>query len=224
MLKPADHRRIAAAIADVESRTSGEVFCIVAAEVSKYREVPLAYGAAAALLLPPAVLLLGLHPWTLGEFGGGWAEAPNLGDAITGALTTYAGLQAILFALTAFIVAIPPVRRALTPRFLKRHRVRRTAYAHFASTGLIHAEARTGILIFASVDDRQVELVADAAIHKEVGDTAWNAAVAALVAGVKAADPASGFVRAIEICGAALAEHFPPAGAHAPHGDGVVEL
>jgi putative membrane protein len=224
MLKPEDHRRIAAAIAAVEAKTSGEVFCIVAAEVSKYREVPLAYAAAVALILPPAALLLGLHPWTLGEFGDGWAQAPNLGDAITGALTSYAALQAILFAVTAFIVAIPAVRRILTPRFLKRHRVRRTAYAHFASTGLINAEARTGILIFASVDDRQVELVADAAIHKEVGDTAWNAAVAALVSGVKAADPALGFIRAIEICGAALAEHFPTTGAHAPHGDGVVEL
>ena len=224
MLKPQDHWRISAAIAEAEAKTSGEIFCIVAEEVSKYREVPLAYAAAVALILPPVALLLGLHPWTLADFGAGWSDAPNLGQAITQALATYAGVQAVLFALTAFLAAIPPVRRALTPRFLVRHRVKRTAYAHFASTGLSHVETRTGVLIFASLDDRQVELVADAMIHKEVGDTAWNAAVAALVGGVKSADPASGFVRAVEICGAALAEHFPAAGPHAPHGDGVVEL
>jgi putative membrane protein len=224
MLKPADHQRIAAAIAEAEAKTSGEIFCIVAEEVSKYREVPLGYAAAVALILPPVALLLGLHPWTLADFGAGWSDAPNLGQAITQTLAAYAGVQAVLFALTAFLVSIPPVRRALTPRFLVRHRVKRTAYAHFASTGLSHVETRTGVLIFASLDDRQVELVADAMIHKEVGDPAWNAAVAALVGGVKSADPASGFVSAVQICGAALAEHFPAAGPRASHGDGVVEL
>jgi putative membrane protein len=223
MLKPQDHRRIAEAISAAEANTSGEIFCIVAEEVSKYREVPLAWAAAVALILPPAAFLLGLHPWTL-DVGAGWTEAPNLGQAVTQALAAYAAAQAVLFALTAFLVAIPPVRRALTPRFLKQHRVKRTAYAHFASTGLANTEARTGVLIFASLHDRQVELVADEAIHKEVGDVAWDGAVAALVAGIKTPDPASGFIRAVEICGAALAEHFPTAGPHAPHGDGVVEL
>jgi len=224
MLKPSDHSRIAAAVAAAEAKTSGEIFCIVAGEVSKYREVPLAYAAAVALIAPPAALLLGLRAWTFGDFGAGWTGAPNVGETVTQALGAYAALQAILFALTAFIVAIPPVRRVLTPRFLKRHRVRRTAYAHFASTGLSHVEERTGVLIFASIDDKQVELVADAAIHKEVGDAAWNGAVAALVNGVKSGDPATGFVRAVEICGEALATHFPPGMAHASYGDGVVEL
>ena len=224
MLKPQDHQRIAKAVAVAEAKTSGEIFCIVAGEVSKYREVPLAYAAAVALIAPPAALLLGLHPWTLSTLGNGWASAPDLGQAVSQALGAYAALQAILFAITAFIVAIPPIRRALTPRFLKLHRVKRTAYAHFASTGLSHVETRTGVLIFASLDDKQVELVADEAIHWEVGDVAWDSAVAALVKGVKSRDPASGFVNAVEICGAALAEHFPPAGPHPDHGDGVVEL
>ena len=113
-------------------------------------------------------------PWTLSTLGNGWTAAPDLGQAVSQALGAYAALQAILFALTAFFVAIPPIRRALTPRFLKRHRVKRTAYAHFASTGLSHVETRTGVLIFASLDDKQVELVADEAIHREVGDIAWG--------------------------------------------------
>ena len=224
MLKPSDHQRITDAITRAEAGTSGEIFCIVAQEVSKYRETPLAYAAAVALILPPAALLLGLHPWTLAAFDAGWNDAPNLGQAVTQALAIYAAAQAVLFALTAFLVAIPPIRRALTPRFLKRHRVKRTAYAHFASTGLSHAETRTGVLIFASLKDRQVELVADEAIHREVGDVAWDGAVSALVAGIKSRDPASGFIRAVEICGAALTEHFPSKEPHQPHGDGVVEL
>ena len=225
MLKPQDHARIAAAIKAAEEKTSGEIFCLVAEEVSKYREVPLAWAAGVALILPPVALLFGLHPWTLVAFSdGGWGDAPGFGQAVSEALGAYALVQAVLFALTAAVVSIPAVRRRLTPRFLVRHRVKRTAYAHFASTGLSHVSDRTGVLIFASLGDRQVELVADEAIHREVGDPAWNAAVAALVAGVKSNDPASGFIRAVEICGAALAEHFPPTGPHVPHGDGVVEL
>lgn len=223
MLKPEDHRRIAEAISAAEAKTSGEIFCVVAQEVSKYREVPLAWAAATALLVPPAALLLGLQPWTLAGLGSSWADAPNLGDVITQSLAAYAVMQSALFALAAFVVAIPPVRRLATPRFLKRHRVKRTAYAHFASTGLSKSH-RTGVLIFASIEDRQVELVADEAIHHEVGDVAWNASVAALVAGVRSGDASSGFVRAIEICGAALAEHFPAKEPHTAYGDGVVEL
>ena len=50
-------------------------------------------------------------------------------------------------------------------------------------------------------------------IHKAVGEEPWNASVAAVVDGIKAGKAADGFVEAIEICGAALAEHFPPDGA-----------
>ncbi len=224
MLTQDDHRKIAAAIAQAEAQTAGEIYCIVTDEVSKYREVPIAWGAGAALLIPPAAILLGLRPFDLGAFGAGWNEAPNLGDAVTEALASYAVLQAVLFALVALVTAAPPVRRALTPAFLKRHRVTRIAQTHFLSTGMAQADHRTGVLIFASVKDRRVELLADAAIHAEVGDAAWDAAVAALVRGIRSADPATGFVEAIEICGRALAAHFPADGVRKAHGDGVVEF
>jgi len=38
----------------------------------------------------------------------------------------------------------------------------------------------------------------------------WEAAIDALIAGVKQGRPADGFVAAIGRCGAVLAEHFPP--------------
>jgi putative membrane protein len=224
MLTKADHKKIAAAIAAAEAKTSGEIYCIVTDEVSKYREVPIAWGAAAALLAPPAALLIGLRPWALGSVGAGWSDAPNLGDVVSEALAGYAVIQALIFAAVALIVAAPPVRRALTPTFLKRRRVKQVALTHLSSTGMTQADHRTGVLIFAALKDRQVELLADAAIHKEVGDAAWAAAVAALVRGVKSADPASGFVEAVGICGAALEAHFPAKGPHAQHGDGVVEF
>ena len=126
-------------------------------------------------------------------------------------LSTYSLVQAGLFlAVWRWSSALPAVRRFMTPRALKRHRVRQVARHHFAASGARVTDAEPHILIFASLLDRQVELVAHAAIHKAVGDAPWNDAVAAVAEGMRSeASPADGFVRAIEICGAALAEHFP---------------
>jgi putative membrane protein len=130
------------------------------------------------------------------------------------ALSSYTLLQAAIFVIVALIAALPGVRRALTPRFLKRHRVRQVARHHFAAAGAKLGHAEPHILIYASLDDRQVELVAHKAIHDAVGEGPWNAAVAAVSDGMKRGKPADGFVRAIEICGEALAAHFPANGPH----------
>jgi putative membrane protein len=217
MLSEADHRKIEAAVQAAEARTSGEIVCILSHEVSAYRETPLAWAAAAALLLPPLALVAGWRPGGLFGAGVDWT-ASQVGAVVTlfaHSLQSYAIVQVILFAITAAIVAIPPVRRLLTPATLKRHRVHRAALQQFLATGLHAAADRTGVVIFASQADRRVELLADDAIHAAVGDVAWNAAVKAVQDGMRRRDPASGFVKAIEICGDALAEHFPSTGPHA---------
>jgi putative membrane protein len=212
MLSEADHARIAAAIAEAESKTSGEIFCVLAQEVSRYREVPLVWAALAALLLPPLAVLAGLHPLVLADIFSGWTDDSMVESRILRVLTAYFLLQAGLFLIVALIVSLPKVRRALTPRFLKRHRVRQVARHHFVAGGARLTHAEPHILIYASVADRQVELVAHDAIHRAVGEGPWNAAVAAVTDGMKTGKPADGFVRAIEICGAALAAHFPADG------------
>jgi putative membrane protein len=118
----------------------------------------------------------------------------------------------VLFLVTALLVSQPRVRRLLTPRFLKRHRVRQVARHHFVASGARLSQDEPHILIYASLGDRQVELVAHEAIHRAVGDGPWNAAVTAVTEGMKSGKPADGFIRAIEICGEALAAHFPSDG------------
>ncbi len=214
MLTRADHARIADAITEAESKTSGEIFCVLAHEVSRYREVPLGWAAIVALAVPPLLVLAGLRRLALADIFSSWTD-DSLGmveDLILRALSTYSLLQAGLFLIVALVVALPMVRRVMTPRFLKRHRVRQLARHHFAAAGMRLSHAEPHILIYASLKDRQVELVAHDAIHKAVGDGPWNAAVEAVTDGMKAGKPANGFVRAIEICGAALAAHFPSDG------------
>jgi putative membrane protein len=51
-------------------------------------------------------------------------------------------------------------------------------------------------------------VLGDRGIHEKMG-AEWDRAVAALVEGMRANDPGKGFVDAIALCGAVLAEHFP---------------
>jgi putative membrane protein len=214
MLSKSDHDRITQAIADAKSKSAGEIFCVLTHEVSRYREVPLAWAAIAAFVLPPLFTFAGLS-WLV-QANPTWTDesARATKSVIMGALGSYTMLQAAIFVIVALIVAQPAVRRLLTPRFLKRHRVRQVARHHFAASGAKLSHAEPHILIYASLGDRQVELVAHKAIHDAVGDGPWNAAVQAVAEGMKEKKPAEGFIRAIKICGEALAAHFPANGPH----------
>ena len=167
MLTPEDHERITAAVAKAEEGTSGDIFCVLAGEVSTYREVPIAAGAATALLIPPIVLAFGLRPLMDAITAGGWtaSQASALPAELGSALTGYAVAQ---------------------------------------------------LLIFVALVERQVEVLADAAIHAKVGDTVWRQAADAVQAGMRQPDPTAGIEQAIAICGEALKAHFPSSDARTP--------
>jgi len=210
MLTAQDHRRIEAAVAEAEAGTSGDIVCVLAGEVSSYREVPIAWAAAVALLAPPIVLAVSLGP-LLNAITGGWtaAQASGLARQVGWALTGYAVLQLLLFALTALVVSLPPVRRALTPRFLKRHRVKKAALHQFVAAHSHARQSETGVVIFVALVERQVEILADAKIHEKCGEAVWAEAAKAIGDGMRAPDPTAGIEKAIAICGAALKAHFP---------------
>lgn len=229
VLSPDDHTRINAAIAKAETATCGEIFCVMARQASEYREVPFAWAAAAALVAPAFLIPLGFSPawfdWVPGF--GGWTAGHSAAAQATAASTliAYAVTQAAVFMVAAFVVSIPPIRRLLTPRSLKRDRAHRAALEQFLAKGMHLTTGRTGVLIYASLGDRQAEVIADEGIYAKVKPEVWNEALHRLTEGLGAGRPADGFVAAIETCGAVLAQHFPP-GAENPNEipDGLVEI
>lgn len=213
-----DKDRIEAAIQTAEDGTSGEIVCMLAREVSAYREVPLAWAAAVALVLPPLALAVGLRPLALAAQAGVWTAGQT--GAIEGelalGLAVFAAIQAVLFVAVYLIVHIPAVRRRLTPTALKRHRVARAAHHQFAAFAARAAGSATRVLIFVAFEDRHVEILADGAIHNRVGDSLWAGAARAVSSAMKpGGDPTSGIVAAIGLCGEALKQHFPADGTHA---------
>jgi putative membrane protein len=211
-LNSGEHARVASAIAAAEARTSGEIFCVLARRVSSYHDVSLAWAAAAALILPLGLIPLGFQPDWIPGMADSW-EAAHLAsrDISAGhALGAYAIVQAVLFLAVYLITRLPAVTRWVTPRAIRRARVRDAAVQQFLAHGLHVTEARTGVLIFAALSDHQVEIVADQGIHSRVDHSVWGDVAEALSQGLKRDDPAAGFEAAIGLCGEVLAQHFPP--------------
>lgn len=209
-----DHERIAHAIAQAEATTAGEIYCVVADEVSDYRETPLAWAAGAALVLPALALLLGFRPQALARAFGGW-EIGHVAAAdatVLSALSTYILLQAVVFVVVALVVAIPAVRRALTPTPVKAERVHDAALQQFVAKGMHLTEGRTGVLLFVALADHRAEVIADAGIYDAAPHQVWDEVVALLIGGVKRGAVGDGFVAAIERTGQILSQHVPPTG------------
>lgn len=211
-IKPDEHAAIAAAIAAAEAKTSGEIFCVLARQVSAYRDVSLIWAAAAALILPLGLIPLGFDARWFPGFTDTW-EAGHLAarDVTIGrTIGVYAVVQAAVFVFSYLLLRIPPLLRLLTPRSIRRDRARQAAMHQFLAHGLHVTQDRTGVLIFAALDDHQVEIIADEGIYSRVDPEVWAEAVAALTTGLKARRPVEGFQRAIDLAGGVLAEHFPP--------------
>jgi putative membrane protein len=202
MLSEEDERRVNAAVAEAERATSGEIFCIVTQRTSRYIETPLAYAVVAALLLPLGMVALGFHPWDIG-----WGAGETAPET---AVFSYTLLQALVFVVTLGLTSIRPIRMRLVPEPLKHSRVRRAAFQQFLAKGLHQTRARTGILIFAAMEERRAEVIADEGVYAKVDKDVWGEAMDALVAGMKRGDAAGGFVDAVRLSGDVLARHFPP--------------
>jgi putative membrane protein len=183
-----DRHRIAVAIAEAERTTSGELVAVVAQSSGDYRRVPLLWPALVALLLPAIVLTIEpeMRAWPL-----------------------YLVQAAVFLALA--LLAQLPVGTALVPDSIKRRRAGQLAREQFFERGLHLTQARTGVLIFVSVAEHYVEILADEGIDAVVAPNTWDDAVAEFVERVRAGRVAEGFVAAIEVVGARLAEHFPRA-------------
>ena len=211
-LKSEEHARVAQAIVAAEAHTSGEIFCVLAGRVSSYRDISLAWAAASALILPLVLIPLGFDPDWFPGLSDNW-EATHLAalhQTVSRALGVYAVVQACVFLAAYLLLRIPVLTRLTTPRAVRRDRTRQAAMHQFLAHGLHVTAHRTGVLIFAALDDRQVEIIADEGIHSRVDPGVWADAVEALTGALRDNRPAEGFERAIELTGAVLAEHFPP--------------
>jgi putative membrane protein len=186
--------RVAEAVRRAEGLSRGQLVPVVVAKSDAYPEARFRGALLGAALATAAVLLLDL-PLTL-------VELPLLQAA--------AGLVGSLAALW------DPLERLLVGRRAMDQAVRARALRAFHEHGLHRTAEGTGVLLFASLFEREAVVLGDHGIHGHVGEAGWAGAVRALVEGLRRGDPGDGFVEAVVLCGARLAEHYPRDPAAAP--------
>ena len=219
-LSPEDHERIDRAIAAAEAATRGKIVFAVTEEAAPYIEVPLGWATTAALLGPLFVLaIVGVsHGVGLSAWVAPFAHARSYVVPVVGGLLF---AQYVVFAAVFAAVSLPAVRRRLTPGSITRAHVRDRALEQFFGHGLHKAAEEASVLIFVSLGDRQVEVLAGAGLSDRVDADAWRSAVAEFTEAARAGRPADGVVRAIERSASLLAMHFPRT--PAPSSGGVSE-
>lgn len=184
-----DKARITAAIQAAEKNTSGEFVAVVARSSDHYIFLPLLWAAFLALILPGVLYFIGVPL--------AWIHLYQI--------------QLALFVILALLfLFVPELHLHLVPRHVKHSRASRLAKAQFYQQGVHMTREHSGVLLFVSLAEHYVEIVADKGIHAKLGEAHWQGIIKAFVGEVKEGRIVDGFVTAITACGGAMAEHYPP--------------
>jgi putative membrane protein len=187
-LTRAEHQRIDAAIAEVEQRTAADLDLVVVRVSDRYSLYPVAWAAIAALVLTALVVLL-------------W-PATSARAALS--------LQVLILIVLTLIFDFLPIRLRLVPERVKRAHARQLAHREFAVQHT-HGSGppRKRILLFVSLEEHYVEILADHETYAAADRNVWDKTVSDFVAAVQAGRSADGILAAIQSCGAVLRTHHP---------------
>jgi putative membrane protein len=187
----ADLDRIAAAIHEAESRTSGEIVPYVVDKSDAYEDAVWR-----AALLFALVTLSGFV--MARQFTEAWL--PDL-KVVALAVISAAGLGLLL------VNYVPALKRVFTSGNMLDLRVYQRAAEVFIEEEIFTTRDRTGILIFLSLFERRVLVVGDSGINAKVEQSEWNEIVQRVVAGMRSGKTADGLIDAIKRCGLILQQH-----------------
>ncbi len=184
-LTPDEYDRIDAAIAAVERNTAADLDLVVTRVSDRYSLYPLVWAALSALLITGMLAML----------------RPGLNARIA------ILIQLIILIALTLLFDWMPIRLMLVPMRIKRAQARQLARREFvAHNGDDH---RRRILLFVSLGERYVEIIADRATHALAAESVWSKIVADFLETVKSGRIADGVVAAVEACGAVLATYHP---------------
>jgi putative membrane protein len=119
-------------------------------------------------------------------------------------------VEVAVFLLGYWLFGRPGPLRLLLSERVRAETVDRAAKLAFLEQGLTRTRDRTGILIFVSLLEHRVEVLADTGIDAQVPEGTWDGVVNTILEGIRSRQAETGLVDAIRICGDLLADRFPP--------------
>jgi putative membrane protein len=181
---------IAAAIREIEKQTDAEMVVVVRGRSGNYLHADYLFGAIVALIGLVFVLFSPI------EFHTYWIPFDVVVLFIAGAWISSRGDW---------------IRRTFTTRKFRANAARMGASAMFYEAGIANTAAETGMLVYLSLLERRLEVIADRGILKAVPPLEWNQCVFELHQVGKQATPQR-FIDGLLMTGKLLAEHLPATG------------
>lgn len=181
---------LADCVKEIESETNAELVIVVRARSANYRHADYLFG----LLLAFVVLLFLLFsPFTFHLY---WVPIDVL----------------LAFAAGTWISSRSNLLRRLfsSPKF-RAKAVRTAAAAMFYEAGIANTEAEMGVIVYLSLLERRLELIADRGVLKSVPPQEWNRELFELHQIGRKPDP-NQFQTSLQRLGKLLAQHIPTTG------------
>jgi len=181
-----DRDAIAAAVAQAERLTSGEIVVVIDRAASN-RSVPMVLALVLSLFVPWPLLALTM------------TSAPRIFL-----------IQLICAALLMAALLWYGRGGRFVPGFVKRGRAHDVALREFTARGLTQTRGRTGVLLYVALQERYAEVVTDIGIDGKVDPETWRDIVAALLDAARQERLREGLIDAVGALGRVLALHAPP--------------
>jgi len=183
-----ESERIKATTQSVESHTDGEVAVMVVDRSDRYLDAEILGGIILGSLLALSLTVLFFHD--------------SLWFYILLSLLFFFPFQWLCF-------KIPKVKTVFIPVKRKEERVKLRAEQAFFEKGLYKTQFHTGVLIFLSLLEQKVWVLADKGIYEKMTQENLNRFAQDISLGIKEDRACESLCQAIEGIGRLLAEHFP---------------
>jgi len=180
-------QKIEEAVFAVEKKTSSELVAVVTQKSGDYLSITLLITSLVSLLVPFGLLFF------LPEM-----EAKSIFE-----------IQLFSFMMLFLILNMQNVLYLLLPKTLLVKAAKLKAYETFQILGLQKTSNYQAVMIFVSLYEQYIEIIADSAISAKIDNALWQSTVDAFLEKVKNDQFEEGYVQAIYKIGAILAEHFP---------------
>lgn len=193
-LSESERDQIVSAVQTAEKETSGEIVPMI---VSASYHYPLAdvLGGVTLALAPALLLTAPIGGWL-------WLGHQNM--------WIFIGLFTLFFIIAQAVVKrIPVLKRFFISNRELDEEVEEAAVTAFFRHGLYRTRDATGVLLFISVFERKVWVLADEGINRKVAPNQWSDIVALVIDGIKQNRQGEAICEAVQRMGTTLKEHFP---------------
>ena len=181
---------IAQAVREIEAKTDAEVVIVIRARSGSYRQADYLFGAILAFL---GLLFILFSPFNFHTY---WVPV----DVV------------VLFAIGTFICSRTYLlRRLLTTKTFRANAARQGAAAMFYEAGIANTHAENGMLIYVSLLEEQIEVIADRGVLRAMPPLKWNTAIHELKQIAKRCEPGK-LIGCVTDLGSVLGEHLPATG------------